>query len=177
MVDLRTPSLPHSTLWSRTSATPDCKNTPWTRCTLSPSEVATLAIFARWARFGSERDFYRYAGARLSEAFPPLPERSQFNRCVHHSVGLIEEIALHLAEMMEPHSHVHLRAVHRRMGKLDRRAPSTGGRAPGERSRRRRWLCGWRGCRAPSVSARPAGRPPLLGGSPSRRTPYRGVAR
>ena len=69
---------------------------------LSPSEVATLAIFARWARFGSERDFYRYAQAKLRNAFPTLPERSQFNRLVRHTVGLIEEIGLHLAEMMEP---------------------------------------------------------------------------
>ena len=66
----------------------------------SPSEVVTLAIFARWARFGSERDFYRYASARLSDAFPTLPERSQFNRLVRRSLGLIEEMALHLAEMM-----------------------------------------------------------------------------
>jgi hypothetical protein len=43
---------------------------PGPEASLSPSEVATLAIFARWARFTSERDFYRYASARLSEAFP-----------------------------------------------------------------------------------------------------------
>jgi Transposase DDE domain len=74
---------------------------PGPDASLSPSEVATLAIFARWARFGSERDFYRYAQAKLRNAFPTLPERSQFNRLVRHSVGLIEEIGLHLAEMME----------------------------------------------------------------------------
>ena len=68
---------------------------------MSPSEVLTLAIFARWARFTSERDFYRYASTRLIGAFPSLPDRSQFNRLVRHSLSLIEEIALHLADMME----------------------------------------------------------------------------
>ncbi len=59
---------------------------PGPKASLSSSEVVTLAIFARWARFGSERDFYRYASTRLSEAFPTLPDRSQFNRLVHHTV-------------------------------------------------------------------------------------------
>jgi Transposase DDE domain len=78
------------------------KQHPGPDTSLSPSEVATLAIFARWARFGSERDFYRYAQAMLRYAFPTLPERSQFNRLVRHTVDLLEEIGLHLAEMMEP---------------------------------------------------------------------------
>jgi hypothetical protein len=47
-----TPSLPHFSSWSTTS------------------EVITLAIFARWSRFSSERDFYRYATGHLTEAFP-----------------------------------------------------------------------------------------------------------
>ena len=64
---------------------------------LSPSEVVTLAIFCRWSRFSSERDFYRYATAHLHDAFPTLPDRSQFNRLVRSEVRLIEEIALHLA--------------------------------------------------------------------------------
>jgi hypothetical protein len=34
---------------------------PGPDASLSPSEVVTLAIFARWGRFASERDFYRYA--------------------------------------------------------------------------------------------------------------------
>jgi len=38
--------------------------------------VLTLAIFARWSRFDSERDFYRYADTKLRDAFPTLPERS-----------------------------------------------------------------------------------------------------
>ena len=67
---------------------------------LSPSEVITLAIFARWSRFTSERDFYRYASSRLRDAFPTLPDHSQFNRLVRHYLDLIEEMALHLADVM-----------------------------------------------------------------------------
>src|SRR5215217_8092264 len=61
---------------------------------LSPSEVVTLAIFSRWSRFSSERDFYRYATSHLQDAFTTLPERSQFNRLVRSQVRLIEEVAL-----------------------------------------------------------------------------------
>jgi hypothetical protein len=71
---------------------------------LSPSEVITLAIFSRWSRFSSERDFYRYATGYLQDAFPTLPDRSQFNRLVRSQVKLIEEVALHLATAMEPQS-------------------------------------------------------------------------
>jgi hypothetical protein len=60
-----------------------------------------LAIFARWSRFSSERDFYRYATGHLREAFPTLPDRSQFNRLLRSQANLIEEMALHLAQMME----------------------------------------------------------------------------
>ena len=54
---------------------------PGPDASLSPSEIATLTIFARWSRFSSERDFYRYASSRLRDAFPALPNRAQFNRC------------------------------------------------------------------------------------------------
>ena len=40
---------------------------------LSRGEVVTLAVFGRWARFQSERDFYRYACRRLRSSFPTLP--------------------------------------------------------------------------------------------------------
>ncbi len=77
------------------------KRRPGPQASLSESEVITLAIFARWSRFASERDFYRYAGSHLIEAFPTLPDRSQFNRLVRLYTELIEEVALHLAEAME----------------------------------------------------------------------------
>jgi hypothetical protein len=78
------------------------KSRPGPESSLSDSEVIALAIFARWGRFSSERDFYRYARSRLREAFPTLPDRSQFNRLVRSYVGLIEEVALHLASVLDP---------------------------------------------------------------------------
>ena len=56
------------------------KMRPGPEASLCASEVITLAIFARWSRFASERDFYRYADTKLRDAFPTLPDRSQFNR-------------------------------------------------------------------------------------------------
>ncbi len=63
------------------------KRNPGPEASLSESEVITLAIFARWNRFASERDFYRYAEANLRDAFPTMPERSQFNRLMGSCVG------------------------------------------------------------------------------------------
>jgi Transposase DDE domain len=40
----------------------------------------------------------------LRDAFPTLPDRSQFNRSVRSQVRLIEEVALHLATAMEAQS-------------------------------------------------------------------------
>jgi hypothetical protein len=77
------------------------KRRPGPEASLSESEVITLAIFARWGRFSSERDFYRYARRRLRDAFPALPDRSQFNRLMRSCVGLIEEVALHLAVTLD----------------------------------------------------------------------------
>jgi hypothetical protein len=76
------------------------KKRPGPEASLSESEVLTLAIFARFSRFASERDFYRYAKSSLRGAFPTLPDRSQFNRLLRSHAGLIEEVALHLARMM-----------------------------------------------------------------------------
>ncbi len=74
---------------------------PGPEASLCGSEVITLAIFARWSRFASERDFYRYTESHLRGAFPTLPDRSQFNRLVRLYADTIEEIALHLAQIME----------------------------------------------------------------------------
>jgi hypothetical protein len=76
------------------------KRRPGPKASLSESEVATLAIFARWDRFGSERDFYRYARSCLREAFPTLPDRSQFNRLVRSHIGLIEDLISHLVTLL-----------------------------------------------------------------------------
>jgi hypothetical protein len=75
------------------------RTNPGPEASLSESEVITLAIFARWNRFASERDFYRYAEAKLRDAFPTLPDRSQFNRLVRSHIELIEEIAMHLVKL------------------------------------------------------------------------------
>ena len=76
------------------------KRRPGPKASLSEGEVATLAIFARWGRFGSERDFYRYARTCLRDAFPTLPDRSQFNRLVRSQVGLIEDLISHLVTLL-----------------------------------------------------------------------------
>jgi hypothetical protein len=47
---------------------------------LSDPEVITLAILAQWPRFRSERDFWRFAQARLRPYFPALCSQSQLNR-------------------------------------------------------------------------------------------------
>jgi hypothetical protein len=41
---------------------------PGPQASLSEGEVLTLAIFARWSPFNSERDFYRYADTKLRDA-------------------------------------------------------------------------------------------------------------
>ena len=76
------------------------KKRPGPQPSLSEGEVITLALFAPWGRFSSERDFYRYAEARLRDAFPTLPERSQFNRLVRSQVGLLEAFVSHLAALL-----------------------------------------------------------------------------
>ena len=73
---------------------------PGPDASLSESEIITLAIFARWSPFNSERDFYRYATGRLTDAFPTLPERSQFNRLVRSRTELIEAFVLHLVSLL-----------------------------------------------------------------------------
>ncbi len=83
---------------------PRKRRRPGPDASLCPSEVVTLVIFARFSRFASERDFYRYAKSNLADAFPDLPDRSQLNRLARSQVGLIEEVALHLAAQMEVES-------------------------------------------------------------------------
>ncbi len=78
------------------------KKKPGPEASLSHSEVITLVIFARWCRFASERDFYRYAEGHLRDAFPTLPNRSQFNRLVRSNADLIESLALNnLAALLD----------------------------------------------------------------------------
>lgn len=64
---------------------------------LSTAETVTLAVFSQWGRFQSERDFYRYAEARLRPLFPRLPSRPQFNRQVRRLERVIARIGGQLA--------------------------------------------------------------------------------
>jgi hypothetical protein len=77
------------------------KRRPGPQASLSESELTTLAIFARWSRFASERDFYRYAETNLRDAFPTLPDRSQLNRLLRSHTELIEAFFLHLVSLLE----------------------------------------------------------------------------
>jgi hypothetical protein len=81
------------------------KKRPGPDASLSESEVVTLAVFARWSRFCSERDFYRYAQTNLTDVFPSLPERSRFNRLVRPHAELIEAFFLHLVALLEVRKH------------------------------------------------------------------------
>ena len=83
------------------------KKRPGPEASLCQSEVITLAIFARWGRFNSERDFYRYADGHLRGAFPTLPSRPQLNRLVRLYTQSIEQIAVKLGKMLEDRDHAY----------------------------------------------------------------------
>ena len=77
------------------------KHRPGPVASLSCSEVVTLAVFGQWARFASERAFYRYARRHLRPAFPTLPTREQFNRLQRSYRDAIVAFALFLVEHMQ----------------------------------------------------------------------------
>jgi hypothetical protein len=83
------------------------KKRPGPEASLCQSEVITLAIFARWGRFNSERDFYRYADGHMRGAFPTLPSRPQLNRLVRLYTQSIEQIAVKLGKMLEDRAHAY----------------------------------------------------------------------
>lgn len=70
------------------------------RANLSCAEVVTLAVFAQWGRFQSERDFYRFAAQQLTALFPKLPDRSQFNRAQRRYHPLLQRVMQHLSDSM-----------------------------------------------------------------------------
>ena len=71
------------------------------KSSLTRSEVVTLSIFSQFWKFRSERDFYRYAERNLRDAFPSLPDRSQFNRLVRRNIDAIVSFFLHLVDLLE----------------------------------------------------------------------------
>jgi hypothetical protein len=73
---------------------------PGPAATLARSEVVSLALLSQWARFRSERDFWRYATTRLGGYFPSLPSRPQFNRQVRRQQATITAFALWLATQL-----------------------------------------------------------------------------
>src|SRR6266568_8283217 len=70
------------------------------RAALSRSEIITMALFGQWVQFPSERAFYRYAEHHLREAFPTLPDRSQFNRHQREHRDAITAFSLFLVQEM-----------------------------------------------------------------------------
>jgi hypothetical protein len=73
---------------------------PGPQAALSRSEVVTLALFAQWQGFGSERGFYRYAQRHLRPAFPALPTREQYNRQVRRQYAALVAFFLHLVQLL-----------------------------------------------------------------------------
>ncbi len=73
---------------------------PGRNASLCGSEVVTLGIFGQWARFVSERAFYRYARRHLRQAFPTLPDYAQFNRLLRQHWAVIDGFFLHLVQQL-----------------------------------------------------------------------------
>ena len=70
---------------------------------LTDPEVITLAIFAQWPRFRSERDFWRFAQAHLRPYFPALCSQSQLNRRIRALEPQMRELQFAFArELAEP---------------------------------------------------------------------------
>lgn len=74
---------------------------PGPQTSLNRSEVITLALFGQWVQFPSERAFYRYAQHHLREAFPQMPDRSQFNRLQRACRDEMTAFALFLAQKLQ----------------------------------------------------------------------------
>ena len=68
---------------------------------LTPSEVVTLALFAQWRQFATERAFYRSAVAHLCGACPTLPARSQYNRLLRRCHDALVAVGPHLAALLD----------------------------------------------------------------------------
>lgn len=65
---------------------------------LSRSEVLTLAVFAQWATFASERAFWRWATRHLPPLFPRLPSRQQFSIAQRRWSHLLDRLAVWLGQ-------------------------------------------------------------------------------
>lgn len=68
---------------------------------LTRSQVITLALFGQWARFRSERDFWRFAKEKLHHLFLNLPDGSQFNRLQRQHQEAILALSHHLVKLLD----------------------------------------------------------------------------
>ena len=73
---------------------------PGPQAALSRSEVVTLALFAQWQGFGSERGVYRDAQCHLRPAFPALPTREPYNRQVRRQHAALIAFFLPLVQLL-----------------------------------------------------------------------------
>lgn len=73
---------------------------PGPRPSLTTAEVISLALFAQWQHFASERDFYRFASRHLRPAFPLLPSLPQFNRLLRANHQAMTAFCLHLSDQL-----------------------------------------------------------------------------
>ncbi len=85
---------------------------PWPKLDLPA--VMSLSICAQWARFRSERDFYRYAQQALAgccaEHHIQLPDRSQYNRQARRYHGQLAELVIWVAERLQAR-HIELQVI------------------------------------------------------------------
>ena len=80
---------------------PEPRAKPGPAATLSCSEVITLCLFGQFARFPSERAYWRFAQQRLRPLFPALPDRSQFNRLQGLHQKAILSFGLHMCQRIQ----------------------------------------------------------------------------
>ena len=73
------------------------------RPALTRSEVLTLALLAQLGRFGSEREFCRFATQRLRSFFPRLPDRSQLHRAFRQAEPTLAALSHHWAAALDAH--------------------------------------------------------------------------
>ena len=117
---------------------------PGPKPSLSRSEVVTLALFGQWGRFASERDFWRFARAKLRGAFPRLPDRSQFNRLVRLHHDAIVAFGLWFAPQQTDYEALDTLPVTVRQHKRRGRGWLPGQADIGFSKRIASWFCGFR---------------------------------
>ena len=114
------------------------------KASLNRSEVVALAVFGQWGRFSSERDFWRFAQAKLRRAFPRLPNRSEFNRLLRLHHDAIVAFGLSFAPQQVDYEALDTLAVTVRQYKRRGRGWLAGQADIGFSKRISSWFCGFR---------------------------------